>query len=361
MNMRVSALVAAMGVLSLSACTSVATLDTALQKPAAAAKSASEVAALSEQDVLKSIAIGAAVYDGELDLANIICYPAIGPDVVVSNLATFSDSLAAVDAVGAKPKDASLAAALARIRDDDKSGAKDYEAERTVAVKQRDRERARCTAVFGSDSDASTHLLVPPAGGGGGAALAASATFAALDSLAASLAGAVEELKRDEAVKATVRHLLPGLQAAVSSLQAPRTSGFGVQVIYATPESAAETMNRTTLGAAISLRRWWVAKAIKARWTELSPCRSSRLARRCIDDAHMQSIADDLSAAVLQYRALALIDADKVIASLQTGVSDAQKAVDAKTSKDLMDSLSEMGSAVGSIDKSYQAYAKSRT
>ena len=79
--------------LVLSGCASVSDVNTALKKPAAAAKSASDVATQSELDVLKLVALGSARYEGSLEIATLICNPASGPDVAISNLTTFSSAL----------------------------------------------------------------------------------------------------------------------------------------------------------------------------------------------------------------------------------------------------------------------------
>jgi hypothetical protein len=342
-----------------SGCASVSDVDTALKKPAAAAKSASDVATQSELDVVKLVALGSARYDGSLEIATLICNPASGPDVAISNLTTFSSALTTIDDVAAKPKDTSYGALLGKIGEDDKAAAKNYEEDRRKSVKERDQDRERCAELFTADVDPTTRIHVPPPGEAAAAVAAAAATFAAIDSLAKSILGAYEQAKRDEAIKATIKHLLPQMEDAVTSLRAPRNDAFGAQVAYQT-SGAAQQMDRTAFGATITLHRWWTAMSIMGRWNELAPCRNFSYMTDCVKNPRMQAAADDLAAAVLQYRSLAKIDADKVIDALQKGVDRTKSSVDGKSIKDIFDGLSEIGGALGDVGKSYSAYEKAR-
>lgn len=340
-------------------CASVSDVDTALKEPAAAAKSATDIATQSELDVLKLVALGSARYEGSLDLSTLICNPASGPDLTISNLTTFSSALTAIDGVAAKPKDASYGALLGKIGEDDKAAAKNYEEDRRKSVKGRDQDRERCAQIFAADVDPTTRIHVPPSGEAAAAVAGAVATFAAIDSLLKSILGAYEDAKRDIAIKATIKHLLPQMEEAVTSLKAPRNDAFGAQVAYQT-SGAAEQMDRTAFGATITLHRWWTAMSIMGRWNELAPCRNFTYMTDCVKNPRMQAAANDLAAAVLQYRTLAKIDTDKVIDALQKGVDRTKSSVDGKSIKDVCDGLSEIGGALGDVGKSYSAYEKAR-
>jgi hypothetical protein len=342
-----------------SGCASISDVDTALKEPAAAAKSAAEIATQSEQDVLKLVALGSARYEGSLDLATLICNPASGPDVAISNLTTFSSALATIDDVAKKPKDTSYGALLGKIGEDDKAAAKNYEEDRRKSVKTRDQDRERCVQLFSADVDPTTLVHVPPAGEGAAAIAGATATFAAIDSLLKTILGAYEEAKREAAIKAAITHLLPQMQDAVTSLEAPRNDAFGAQVVYQM-SGAAEQMDRTAFGATITLHRWWTAMSIMGRWNELAPCRDFSHMTDCVKNPRMQAAANDLAAGVFQYRSLAKIDTDKVIDALQKGVDRTKSSLDGKSIKDIFDGLSEIGGALGDVGKSYSAYEKAR-
>lgn len=351
-------LITALGVLACSGCASTSSLDAVLKEPAASAKAAADIATQSEQDVLKLVALGTAKYEGTLDVASVMCYPASGPDVAASNLTTFSGALSTIDSVAAKPKDASYGAILGKIGEDNKALAKDYDEERRKLIKKRDQERERCKVFFQADTDPSTKVHVPPAGGVK-AVTGAAATFAAVEALLKSVLNAYEEAKRDEAIKATVKQLAPQMQDAVTSLKAPRDDAFGAQIVYQLG-SPAEQMDRTALGATVSLHRWWTAMLIVARWNELAPCRDMAAMTDCVRNPRMQNAANEMSAAVLQYRSLAQIDTDKVLESLQKGVDRTKSSVEGRSLKDVLDGLSEVGSALSDMSKSYSAYEKAR-
>jgi hypothetical protein len=344
--------------LGLVGCASTADLDRVLKPPAAAAKAATDVVTQSEQDVLKLVALGAVVYPGDAKLPALACEPAAGPDVATTNLATFTDALSAIDAVAAKPADSSYAAILGKIRDDDKAASKDYDEERQEIIKKRDAGRKRCAALLQSDLDAGTQVYLPPPDRGITSVAAAASTFALLDKLANSILAAIEQQKRDTAIRETVKALIPQLREAVASLETPVTDGFGPRISYAVAEGPAEKMNRTSLGAAVSLQRWWIAQIIEANWNALSRCRGSKPTKSCLKDVRDQAHASDLSTAVLQYRALALTDTDQVIASLHKSIDGADAAMSAKGLASLLDSLSQIGATLSTISSNVSGVEK---
>jgi hypothetical protein len=342
-------------------CTPLSNLDSALKQPVADAKSAADLVALAEQDSLKLIALGVVVPDGSVTLSSRVCRPATGPDVVGSNLATFVDALSAIDKVAAKPADSSYAAILGRIKEDKKAAIKDYEEERKESIKKRDTGRDRCDDLFAADIDPKTHAHILKAGDAGSTVAAASATFAALDKLANSILTAYEQGKRDLALKATVHDLVPQMRTSIASLETARSGGFGLQIVDFPEPSAAARMNGTAFGAAISIHRWWLAKTIQAQWVSLSRCRGAKPTMTCFESEKDQQLVNDLSAAILQYRCLALIDTDAAISSLKKAVDSAEQAGSAKTMAALLDSLSQIGNALSTISSNYTAYQKTRT
>lgn len=345
--------------IALVGCTSSVQFNRVMEKPAAAAKGAAEVARGADQDLIRALALGVYKADGAADFPIVLCWPRKGPDVAGANLMTFADALQTVNKVAEKPQDTSYAAYIRRFGELEKAGNRDVKAERAAALKEIQAARERCELLAVQDaqgrlvdvSDVGVALTVPPIVG----------QILALDQLIKALVAQTEKAARAAVVREVIRNLLPQLREAVGELAKEPGPTFGPRVVYPTGTSKdAETMNRTVLGATITIRRWFVGTQARAQWAALEGCRKGAPSTGCLGRHSEVALADSLVGNAYAYRALAQNDSQKLLDQLSKATDGAEAATKEGSLADMIDALIGIGDALSGISDKYEAYRKTR-
>ena len=291
-----------------------------------------------------------------MELADIICVPQLGPQLTAQNLTAFVDALTAVDKVAEKPADASYSGYIRKFKDNKKAFDRDPAKEKADANKEIAEGQERCQAMaeadLGTASDFQQQKVRP-----GAAFLPGLATFMAFDALFKSVLGAAEHAQRNAAIIATVEKLTPQLKEAVVNLRAEPNDTFGPLVAYKDPNSNAAKMEKTSLGATITIHRWMVGRRIQMLWNVTARCRTGS---PCMDNRKMTLLTDELVDSVYEYRALALVDTDKILDLLDKGIVDAEAAAKNRTLGGILDAIVGIGDTLSGINKKYEDYRKTR-
>jgi hypothetical protein len=120
-------------------------------------------------------------------------------------------------------------------------------------------------------------------------------------------------------------------------------------------------MNKSNLGAALSIRRWMTAMQVRATWQSLAACRAAVPTDPCLANGGARANAADFAAQVASYRTLAKLDDKAILAELRDALAKARAAHDRKASlADLLDALSTIGDAVSDIGDSVDAVKAAR-
>lgn len=340
----------------LMGCTTTKNFNNALTEPAVISAKAAEVVAAAASDVLRANVLGLVESSPESPI-ELVCATQEGLRSTTINLRQFSEALEAVGKVAAKPDNVSFTGYISQIRKNKEAietsgGAPNIEQQ--LAAKSRVDEYNRCKILFAADWSASpklssdgsmqVHGFTPTLG-----------VILAFRDVALALLKYGEAAQREQAIKATVAVLLPQLEQSVQKLAAPVDANtFGSRVVYATitpgAPALAQEMNKTNLGASVSIQRWMTAMRIKANWNALGPCRMGQPMNACLGNADARANAEDFTAQISNYRNLAKINDQKILKALGDAVRKARAASDQQASlSDIFDALFTIGDAVSDI------------
>jgi hypothetical protein len=344
--------------LALGACVS-AEFTKGMAEPVQTLKQSARVTGGADGDVLKAYAAGM-VSDAVIpSLPDLVCIPSAGPAVVSKNLGVFADSLDVVKQVGEKPSDTSYAGYIKKMRENAANAASagagnnDEAAAQLKLVKQ----WTRCMALLAADDSQDSLQRMPKASG---ALPAGIGKTLALDAVLKVLLGQIESAQREAAVQDTIKALIPVLESAREELKQAPSASFGPFVKYPDDQASAPAfeMNKTIVGAAVNIRRWLLAKQIASQWTALATCRT---AMSCLKDPATHRVLDDFTTNVVQYRALARVDAAKIVSSLDTAIAAARSSFEAgKKIENWIDSLIAVSDAVTDLSDVYGKFEEAK-
>ena len=358
--------VACVGVaVMLAACgTTESGFSRALEKPVKFTQAARIIAAQAEDDGIKAKLLGLAGprLRTTAALASDTCASQPAIQSTDAALAAFGDALDVLRQVGEKPSDVSYTGYVAQFRKNAGNISTASAAGNPAAADAARREaaiaeakaRQRCTDLFLSDLAAT---LVPPPDTPRDADNKSLGTLLAFDAALKNALSIAERVQREAAVRATAVALLADLKAAHSELANTDLSRFGPHVSYAADAHAsAIKMNQTRLGAAVSMHRWFVARQLRESAAALEKCTSA-----CLASADQRATLDHAVAAMREYRALAALDTDAALASLDSGLKHAGDATAGKVKmSDLLDGLLTMADAISGLDQSVKDYQDAR-
>lgn len=351
----------------LSACGTAANFTRGMEEPVAVLKKASGIAEEAEADILKSYAIGIlnepVVSPGEAADALksvVVCRPWMGPSTVVKNLTVFTDSVDTVKKVGEAPADTSYRGYIRKFRENAAAAAPvDAVKEQADADTKAEKAAASCASLFLTDAaDGSTlRSFTAP---GQGALPVLIGKILALDGLIKGVLAQAEAAQREAAVRRTVEYLIPQLSAASDALKSPVSPSFGPVVNYGPgAASAAVDMNKSVLGATITIRRWHVAKQLKEQWAYLKPCRDTK-PFACLADPLQQQVVTSFATNVRVYRSLSAVDPRTVEKSLQASIEAAKGSLKSGGIAGVIDALIGFSDSVKGLSDAYDAYDKSK-
>ena len=216
----------------------------------------------------------------------------------------------------------------------------------------------RCSQLFQSDTYVENVLgPVESTGQGFGSVTAFFDFFKAV-------IAAAENAQREQAVRATAQALIPGLLDAYAQLNhAPDLSGPHVKYVRwangaIDKDKLARDMSDTQLGAAVSVRRWFVARQITQSLNKVQRC---EITGDCLGDPLKRMALENLATDIMTYRELAAIDTDKILEALNTGI---QKASKESTSNgdwaQILDGLLGAADAIDGLNTKYDDFKTSR-
>jgi len=331
-----------------------------MEDPLKVVTQASLLAESAEVDVLKAYAVGMTSVHPIGGLADVVCVRWAGPSAAQSYLSVFSEGVDTVKKVGEKPVDTSYAGYIRKFRENSESAAAvDVDVERAKAAEKARLALERCKALIASDFAADKSLSPVPTRGA--AILAIVPAILALDNLIKSGLSLIEAAQREAAVRATIIGLIPQLREARTALAATPTAAFGPMVTFAadTP-SVATDMNKSNLGATITLRRWFIAQQLSAQWSYLQQCRD-RKRLNCLGEPDVDRTLNKFAVNVATYRGLAKIDSTKVLAALQAAIDGAAQSLkSAGNPVNLIDAIVGLADAFSGISDAYGSYDKTR-
>lgn len=341
----------------LSGCATEANFSKALEAPVKAANAAKVVVIESERDAEKARAMGWIVLpDKPATPEELVCGPVSGVGVTLRSLSAFGEALELIKEVGEKPADTSYAGyvkqyrknkaslAAARAMNDEQAAAAAAEEAKKLAKDA----HTRCVALYLADMRGE---LKPR-----GLAGEKSAEIKALSTLIKGIAALAEGIQRERAVRETAIALIPGMRTAHGLLgAAPNRREPHVEYNHQA-DTIAAAMAQTRLGAAVNVRRWFVAQQINAGLANVQGC-----AKACLGDPLKRMALENLANDLLAYRALAAIDTDKVLAGLGTGIRDAQHAAESKGSwAEILDGLLGAADAIDGLKTNWEDYKTAR-
>lgn len=352
-----------------SGCGTTATgFSSALDSQLKFAQSARAIATLAEADAIKAKWLGMTGKKPASDkwvaeVALDVCTSTSGIYATDTALAAFGDSVEVLKKVAEKPADVSYAAYVAQFRKNNKYLDAAVQQGDPAAVAEAKRKalvatlevRERCRQLFMADTGAT---LYPPRDALVSDEERSLATILAFDVVLKAVLGGIEKMQRDEAVRATAVSLTRGLRTAHAELANTDLVTFAPRVEYASvdAQSPAAAMNRTRLGATITLHRWYLAQEIRAITSTLARCDAS-----CLGDSARRKDLDDVVQAMLGYRALSAIDTDQALKSIGDGLDKAQKVAEGKVSMaDILDGFLAIADSLAGIDKAYNDYQDTR-
>jgi hypothetical protein len=342
--------------------------SSALESQVKLAQSARAIATLAEADAIKAKWLGMTGKKPASDrwvgeVAIDVCTPTSGIYATDTALAAFGDSVEVLKKVAEKPADVSYAAYVTQFRKNNKYLDTAVQQGDPAAVAESKRKalmatleaRERCHQLFMADSGAT---LYPPRDALVGGEERSLATILAFDVVLKAVLGGIEKMERDEAVRSTAVNLTRDLRTAHAELANTDLGTFSPRVDYApvNAQNPAATMNRTRLGATITLHRWYLAQEIRAITSAMTRCDAG-----CLGDAANRKNLDDLVQAMLGYRALSAIDTDQALKSLSDGLDKAQKVADGNVNlADILDGFLAIADSLSGIDKAYNDYQDTR-
>lgn len=370
--MKIHLAAAAVAVMTLAGCGSTAKFTKGMEEPVKALNSAATLAQDAERDVLKSIATGISprLYDPKLvsdreELFFMVCRAAgTGPEDVRADLQIFADGLETVKEVGAKPDDTSYAGYVHKLRQNAAAGEATNDPDpKKVAAKLKEKEdkrNARCLELFAGDVSNTTRLEKPATAG---ATPMLIARLLGADQLIKQGLATAEALTREAAVRRTIAQLAKEFGSAAERLKASPPSNYGPYVQYAAGTAPlAESYNTTVLGAAINIRRWYVAQQAAQQWQYLKTCRDAGRtgARACFGDPAVQAAANGFADAVYNYRRLAEVQPAKIQAAVASAVATATDNPASKGIAQLIDGLIGIADSLKELDDAVDTYHDSR-
>jgi len=344
----------------LCGCGTASKFSDALSDSASDASKAADVATSASSDVLKAHALGL-VDSKNFQFERGVCSSSGGTLTVADDLSQFSDALDTVNKVAKKPDDISFAGYVSQIRKNQaaiKAAKKDSNAEKQASLQKRAKNYATCVELFKADIDPQTRLEFNSTfhANNIGPVLGVFLTFR---DVATALLQYGEAAQRERAVRETIKSLVPQLQEVVDDLKNTDLSVLDTHVSYPSSAQKAIDLNKSRLGATISIERWMVAQQINSIWNHLKSCRSGTIPSTCISDRDKRDDAADIATLTATYRSLAKIDANDVVDSLNSAIQKASKA-DTASIADLFDGLFAIGDAVSTISDKVDAVKKAR-
>lgn len=363
-------------------CASIGDINKAFEKPSAAAAKAAAIAQESDKEIIALIALGAVpVTDApnynvkdksQVDgypSQSLICDSDAGIKNVVDNLGVFTDAITTIDRVAEGPKGGTYAAYIQKFSENQaaiKRNGIDIQKEKDDAIEDAKGTRKKCYSLVEGDlvyAKATTTINANQA------FLPGLAGILSLDGLIKSILGAAEQAQRNKAIIATVKNLVPQLEDASRQLKhATNKDGklipngelfqFTIRYLPSGISPDAERISATTLGQAITIRRWAIAQRIKARWLDLKDCRMTKPSP-CVTDTKLR-VADELATNIYTYRALADVDSDKLLEQLDKAIDNAKNAATTTSLAGLIDSILAIGDTLNGISDKYSGYRKTR-
>ena len=344
----------------LSGCATEANFTKALEQPVKAANAAQLVLVQAELDMEKARVMGWLVVRPAKreELATMVCERIDTIANTKQSLGAFGEALDLIKDVGEKPADISYSGYLQQYRKNKESlaAARAMEDETlateqaTQAAKALKEARARCIALYLSDINPENKLVGKSSG-------ESYKAVTALSTLIKALVGLGESVQRDKAVRDTAVALIPGLARAQSQLAAaPDKSGPRVQYSRGTGDVIAYNMADTRLGAAVSVRRWFVARQIGQALKRVQECQEA-----CLGDPLARMTLDNLVTDIAAYRSLSQIDTGKTLTALKSGVDNAQIASTSPGNwAQILDGLLQAADAMDGLKTNYKDYKTSR-
>jgi len=297
-------------------------------------------------------------------IATLSCAGTGGLAAVSRTLSVFSDGLEVVQDIGAAPEDTSNAGYIRQFKKNAGvlADSGDADAAKKAAAKlvaQLQQAEMRCKTLLAADLAPSTAL-----GSASAPRLAALPVIfgqvLAVDQLIKLFLGSAEKWQREAAVRAAVKDLHVQFDAAAKELKREPGPSFGPVVLYGVDASAEATdANRTALGAAVTIRRWMVAKTMQQQWQALADCRHKSGAG-CLGDAQKLSLARDFATNAKRYRALSKLDPKKVHDGIDAAVAGAMSSTQIQGIGGFLDVLVGLASTLSDFEDAYTKYAASK-
>ena len=345
----------------LSACSTSGNFTRGMEEPLAVLRKAATIAEDADNDILRSYAIGV-LEDGFIGNPEpeVICKPWAGPVTTKKDLEVFTDGVETVKKVGEAPSDTTYSGYIRKLRENAAAAKpRDYETEQAEAAKKAAAALARCKMLFIADTRAGSGLKSMPAAPGS-ATPALVGRILGLDSLIKGVLAQAEAAQRAVAVRKTVEYLIPQLEKAREELGLDVGPSFGPMVTYPSGTKAEILeMNKTVLGATITLRRWHIAKQIQEQWTYLGECRKAN-GSGCMGEPLKRMVTDSFVANVRAYRGLSAIEPVKIAMSLEAAVGAARDWLKTGGVTGVIDALVTVSDAVESMGEAYGKYDKSK-
>ncbi|UXH80102.1 hypothetical protein [Roseateles amylovorans] len=353
----------------LSACATATRFNDAMEGAVKTTKSAGDVIDAAEKDLIRAHAIGAVEYTlgVGVTLEDLTCRPRPGVSATAESLKVFSDATDLVAKVAKKPDDTTYAGYIAKLKADREAAKAPQGAEEAMQLKAKEAEAAvrRCSETFQADTSAEPKL--GPAKSVGTTDANALAIIGALDKVFKTLLSAIEAAERDAAVKATVEAVIPPMEEARDRLKKKYDGGdYGPVVRFNAAPAEIVEMNRTVLGGAITLERWYVARKINVLWVRLeTSCRSDKAKKAktegmdCLADHAVRADVDALVEAIYAYRGLAPLDSKKILEKLDKSIVDAKNSKAVKTA-DLLEGIATVAGSLSDISDAWEKYKKAK-
>ncbi|MBB3639657.1 MULTISPECIES: hypothetical protein [Variovorax] len=289
-------------------------------------------------------------------------YPNTGTAAAVRTLSVYSNGLEIVQDIGSAPEDKSYAGYIRQFKKNNEaltSKAKTDVQRQAEVHALLARQQARCVAMLAADLNASTTFHSLP-GITGGATPAIVGTLISLDKLAKTLLEQAERLQREAAVRKTLDDLTPQFESATRVLAAEPNTFFGPLVVYdPSMDNEATRMNKSVLGAALTIDRWMTAKVMVQQWRALAPCRVTvELGTQCLGDAQRLAVANAFAANARKYQALSQLDAERLLNGISKATDAAKSASRLDGVGGFLDALMGLAGALSDVDAAYVATQK---
>ncbi|MBM3114966.1 hypothetical protein [Jeongeupia naejangsanensis] len=346
--------------LLLTACVSSPNFNGALEKPAKQAATASSFVADADKDLLTFYTIGLAA-QGKKPSPELLCKPAAGPMATASQLMVFSDSMQAVSDVAEAPDGTTYAAYIkkmsanaAAINANPADDQEEIENERNLLKARIE----RCQGLAQTDFDPKSSEFVDK--GVSLTPLPGLASFLALNAMIKEITALAEKTQREAAIRKTMNRVVKSMNGELEKLKAKPSDG--AYVLFRPTTSTAATMNETSLGATVNLRRWMLAQKINAQWVLLSKlCKSTTYPTECMQKPMVLETTDALIGNIYAYRSAAAIDPDAILKRLGDSIAKADASSKELSMTTVGDTIITIGESLGDLKDSYEGYRKTRT